>query len=44
MKHGHEIMDTVADIRKAKELMGWAPTVSLDEGLQRTMKWFFGKY
>lgn len=40
----HEVMDTVADIRKAKELMRWAPTVPLDEGLQRTMKWFFEKY
>ena len=37
----HEVMDTVADIRKAKELMGWVPTVPLSEGLQRTMKWFF---
>ena len=40
----HEVMDTVADIRKAKELMDWTPTVPLDEGLQRTMKWFFEKY
>ena len=36
----HEVMDTVADIRKAKELMGWTPTVPLNEGLQRTMEWF----
>ncbi len=35
----HEVMDTVADIRKAKELMGWTPSVSLSEGLQRTMEW-----
>ncbi|MBT9151685.1 MAG: GDP-6-deoxy-D-mannose reductase [candidate division WS2 bacterium] len=34
----HEVMDTVADIRKAKELMGWAPTVPLDEGVRRTME------
>ena len=34
----YEVMDTVADIRKAKELMGWTPTVPLNEGLQRTMK------
>jgi UDP-glucose 4-epimerase len=39
----YEVMDTVADIRKAEELMGWAPTVPLNEGLQRTMKWFFEK-
>ncbi len=37
----NEVMDTVADIRKAEELMGWSPTVLLDEGLQRTMNWAF---
>ena len=25
---------------KAKRLLGWRPSVSLDEGLQRGVKWF----
>lgn len=30
-----EIMDTVADISKAKRLLGWVPNVSVKEGLRR---------
>jgi len=28
------------DIRRAKELLGWEPKVSLDEGLRRTIEYF----
>jgi len=28
------------DISKAKKLLGWVPTVSLQEGLARTIEWF----
>jgi UDP-glucuronate decarboxylase len=28
------------DIAKAKELLGWAPTVALEEGLARTIAYF----
>jgi nucleoside-diphosphate-sugar epimerase len=28
------------DIRKAHDRLGWAPTVPLREGLQRTIEWF----
>ena len=28
------------DISLAKELLGWAPTVNIDEGLRRTVEWF----
>lgn len=28
------------DIDKAEELLGWHPTVGLDEGLRRTIEWF----
>lgn len=32
--------DTLADISKAKELLGWQPEVNFDEGVRRTIKWF----
>lgn len=28
------------DISKAKEILGWVPKVSLEEGLKRTIEWF----
>jgi UDP-glucose 4-epimerase len=31
----NEIMDTVADIKKAKEKLGWKPRVDIDKGLGR---------
>lgn len=32
--------DTLADNRKAKELLGWSPTVNFEDGMQRTVEWF----
>lgn len=40
--HDHpqaEIMRLCADAAKAKQLLGWEPRVSLDEGLSRTRAW-----
>ncbi|MCX5850080.1 MAG: SDR family NAD(P)-dependent oxidoreductase [Deltaproteobacteria bacterium] len=34
-----DAMATWADISKAKRLLGWAPKVSLEEGIERTIKW-----
>jgi UDP-glucose 4-epimerase len=31
----NEIMDVVADIRKAKEKLGWEPKININEGLKR---------
>jgi UDP-glucose 4-epimerase len=33
-----EVMDTVADITKAKEKLGWEPKFSLEEGLRDTIR------
>ncbi|MDD5342140.1 MAG: NAD-dependent epimerase/dehydratase family protein [Patescibacteria group bacterium] len=35
-----EPRNTLADTSKAKELIGWQPQVSFDEGLKRTIKWY----
>jgi len=35
-----EMIDTSADIRKAKEVLDWEPEIDLDEGLDRTVEWY----
>ena len=35
-----EIWRMVADIEKAKRLLGWEPKVSFDEGLSKTIEWY----
>jgi UDP-glucose 4-epimerase len=34
----NEIMDTIADAKKAKEKLGWEPKVEIDKGLQDILK------
>lgn len=34
------VHDRSADTRKAKQILGWEPTVNLEEGLKRTIDWF----
>jgi dTDP-glucose 4,6-dehydratase len=34
-----EVMALLADNRKARDVMGWQPAVSLDDGLSRTIEW-----
>ena len=35
-----EVTRYVADIRKARELLGWEPRVPLEEGIPRAVRWF----
>jgi UDP-glucose 4-epimerase len=35
-----EVTRYVADIRKARELLGWRPTTPLDEGVPKAVQWF----
>jgi UDP-glucuronate 4-epimerase len=35
-----EVTHYVADIRKARDLLGWQPRVPLDEGIPRAVAWF----
>jgi UDP-glucose 4-epimerase len=34
-----DVKDSQADIAKAETLLGYKPTVSLEEGLRRTLEW-----
>ncbi|MEL7590881.1 MAG: GDP-mannose 4,6-dehydratase [Anaerolineaceae bacterium] len=34
-----EVMRLISDNRRAREVLGWKPKVSLEEGLKRTMQW-----
>ncbi|ADC89629.1 NAD-dependent epimerase/dehydratase [Thermocrinis albus DSM 14484] len=38
--HKADMQATWADIGKAKDLLGWEPQVSLEEGIRRTVEWF----
>ena len=38
--HVADLMETWADISKAKNLLGWEPQVSLDEGLEKSVDWY----
>jgi UDP-glucuronate 4-epimerase len=38
--HVADLMETWADISKAKNLLGWEPRVSLDEGLEKSVQWY----
>jgi NAD dependent epimerase/dehydratase len=38
-----EVMKLVSDNTQARDIMGWSPTVSLDDGLRRTIE-FIGKH
>jgi dTDP-glucose 4,6-dehydratase len=35
-----EVMKLVSDNTRAREVMGWTPTVSVDDGLRRTIEFF----
>ena len=37
--HKADMMTTWADISKANRLLGWNPTVSIDDGIKRTINW-----
>jgi UDP-glucose 4-epimerase len=35
-----EVTHYVADVRKAREVLGWSPTIPLDEGIPKAVAWF----
>ena len=38
--HKADIKSTYANIEKAHRMLGWQPKTSLDEGLERCVKWY----
>lgn len=38
--HKADILETQANIEKAKRLLDWQPTIALTEGLDRTLEWY----
>ena len=40
-RHPADVLKTHAEIDRAKELFDWQPTVNIEEGLRRTVEWYF---
>jgi UDP-glucuronate 4-epimerase len=38
--HPADMYTNQADVRKAKEILGWEPEVSLEEGIKEVVKWY----
>jgi len=38
-----DVKHSLADITKAKELLGYKPKYNIDDGLSNTIDWFFRK-
>lgn len=39
-RHPADVPATWADIKRAKKLLGWKPKVKIEEGIERTGKWY----
>ncbi len=39
---GSEVERLLADASQARKVLGWAPAVSLEEGIRRTLEWLQG--
>ncbi|MDA9808768.1 GDP-mannose 4,6-dehydratase [Flavobacteriales bacterium] len=39
--HSADVDSTWADITKAKKILDWEPITTLDQGLEKTIKWYF---
>ncbi len=39
-RHPADVEATWADISKAKSMLGWQPKVKIEEGIERTVKWY----
>jgi len=39
-RHPADVPETWADVRKAKKLFNWEPKVKIEEGIERTGRWY----
>jgi UDP-glucose 4-epimerase len=39
-----DVLNTKADITLAKKLLGWKPKTSFEEGIKKTMDWFYQRF
>jgi UDP-glucuronate 4-epimerase len=39
-RHPADVPATWADIEKSKSLLGWSPTVSIEDGIRNTVQWY----
>lgn len=39
--HKADLLETWADISKANKILNWEPTIDFDEGLKKTVDWYF---
>lgn len=39
-RHPADILTSQADVRKAKQVLGWEPQVSLESGIQQVIEWY----
>lgn len=42
--HKADMLATWADVSKAKNILSWTPEVSLEEGLEKSVKWYLDNY
>ena len=42
--HRADMLETQADIQKARDMLCWEPTVKLEEGIARTVEWYRANY
>jgi nucleoside-diphosphate-sugar epimerase len=38
--HKTDLKETYADITKAKNLLNWSPKINIEEGIERTVRWY----
>ena len=39
--HPADVPSTRADVSKAARLLGWRPEIAIEEGLRRSVEWYF---
>lgn len=43
-RHSADVLATLADIGKARSILGWSPKTGIEDGLQKSVDWFLEYY